>query len=149
MRLSRNQCRAIYAGLIIIACFIPAHGHVSAFSFLQLAIGGIHSDTELTVIDLVVVLIPLLLIPTAAMIVLVRALQNKTLNSLLLGLPFFSLSFFFLILSFDVNRQGASGNIFGLLLEMNIGFYIAMAASLLLLVSYSRREALNLSSRRR
>lgn len=149
MRFSRNQTRAIYAGLIIVAFFIPAHGDTSAFGFLKLAINSIGSDTELTVIDLMVFLIPLLLIPATATIVLVRALQNKALNSLLLGLPFFSLTFFFLIFSFDVNWQGAGGNALSLLLQMSIGFYTAVVASLLLLLSYSKREALNLSPRRR
>lgn len=146
MRLHRNHYRAVYAGLIIAAFFIPAYNNISAFRFLWMAIGAINTDSELTFIDLTVVLIPLLLIPAASLVVFIRALKKKTQNSLLLSLPFFSLAFFFLILSFDMNRQVNSLNILELLKQMSVGFYIAAFASFLLLFTHSRRESLNLHS---
>lgn len=144
MRLNRNQYRAIYAALVIIAFFVPAYSNISAFQFLFLAIGAVGADNEITPVDLLVVLVPLLFIPLAAIIVLIKAMKKKPLNSLLLGLPFFSIAFFFLIMSFDMNRQSNAGGMFGLFREMSIGFYIAAAASLLLLLSNNRRESLKI-----
>ncbi len=146
MRINRNKYRALYAALVLIAFFIPAYSNVSAFQFLFLAVGSITGESEITLLDLAVVLIPLLLVPLGAALILIRSVKKKPLNSLLLGLPFFSIAFFFLILSFDVNRQVNNTNAFGLLKQMSIGFYIAASASLFLLFSYSRREALNLNS---
>lgn len=144
MSLHRNQYRAFYAALIVAAFFIPAYDKVSAFQFLWVAVDSIDNDTELTFIDLMVVLIPLLLIPFTAVLILFRAIRNKSQNSLLLGLPFFSLIFFFLLLSFDMSQQASTLNALELLKQMQVGFYIAALASLLLLLSYSRRESLNL-----
>jgi hypothetical protein len=139
----------MYAALIIIAFFVPAYGSTSAFRFFISAIDSVGSDSEITLMDIFIVLLPLLLVPLAAAIILFRAIRRMAPNSLLLGLPFFSIAFFFLILSFDVTRQVNNGNVFRLLKQMSVGFYIAILASLLLLMSYSRREALNLSSGRK
>jgi hypothetical protein len=144
MRLNRNQYRAVCAVLIIVAFFIPAYRNVSAFNYLWLAINARTTDTELTLIDLAVVLLPLLLIPVAAIMVLVRALKRKTQNTLLLCLPLFSLFFFFLILSFDISRQVSNLNTLELLKQMSVGFYVAALASVFLLLTYSKREAFNL-----
>ncbi len=146
MRLNRNHYRAIYAALVVIAFFIPAYGRISAFHFLLIAIDSVGADNEITIVDLVIVLLPFLFVHLTALIILLRAINNKPQNSLLFALPFFSIALFFLILSFDMNRQVNNTNVFGLLKEMSFGFYIAALASLLLLFSYSRREALNLSS---
>lgn len=148
MRISRNQYRAIYASLIIIAFFIPAYDNVSALGFLNLVIGSVGNDAELTLIDLVIILFPLLLVPITAVIILFRSLRKKALNSLLLGLPFFSLAFFILLLSFDINKDVSNPGVLGLIKDMSIGFYLACFASLLLLFSHSRRESLNAGSRR-
>ncbi|HEV7331109.1 MAG TPA: hypothetical protein VGN63_08730 [Flavisolibacter sp.] len=148
MRISRNQYRAIYATLILIAFFIPAYDNISAVGFLNLALGTVNSDDEMTMIDFVIISFPLLLIPLTAIIILFKSLRKKSLNSLLLSLPFFSLTFFILLLSFDVNKEVNNAGIFSLLKDMTFGFYIACFASLLLLLSHSRREALNSGSRR-
>jgi hypothetical protein len=63
-----------------------------------------------------------------------------------LAMPLFFIAYFFLILSFDMSRQMTNANAFSLLTQMSIGFYVATAASVLLLFSYSRREALNLGA---
>jgi hypothetical protein len=149
MSFNRNRSRAIYAALLLLAFFIPAYNQVSAFRFLIQAVSSAGNDNEITLVDLLVVLLPLLLIPATALLILVKAVNKKPLNSLLLSLPFFSMSFFFLILSFDINRQASGSNALGLLKQMSPGFYLAAFASLLLLFSYSRREALNLGSGRR
>lgn len=144
MAVKRNQFRALYAILVIISFFIPAYNHFSAFQFLLLALSSLGAESEITLIDLLVILFPLLLIPFTALLILIRSLSKKPLNTLLLCLPFFSFSFFFLIFSLDMVRQVNSGNVLNLLTQMRIGFYLAAAASLLLLFSYSRRESLNL-----
>jgi hypothetical protein len=146
MRLNRNQCRAVYAALIILAFFIPAYDQTSALHFLFLSVGTVGTDSEITLLDLGVILLPLLLVPFTAIVVLVKAVKKRPLNSLLLSLPFFSLAFFFLILSFDVSRQVNSTTVFSFVTQMRVGFYLAAFASLLLLLSYSRRESLNLNS---
>jgi len=146
MRLHRNHYRVLFAVLVITAFFIPAYDKISAFSFFGIAIGSVASDEELTLLDLLVVLIPLLLIPVASLLILFRAIRKKPLNSLLLSIPFFSLAFFFLILSFDMNRQLNMFTMLELLRQMKVGFYIAVSASLLLLFSYSRKESFNLTS---
>ncbi len=148
MRFNRHHSRSLYAALIITAFFIPAYNSDSAFRFLTMAIGSLSTDAEVTVLDLLVVILPLLLIPVACGMILFRSLKKMPVNTILLGLPFFSIVFFFLILSFDMNRQITTTNAFALLTQMSIGFYVAAAASLLLLCSYSRREALNLGSSR-
>ena len=145
MSLKRPHQRAIYAALIIIAFFIPAYNGVSAFQFL-FTIGSLTSDSEITIVDLLVIALPLLLIPATAMLILLKTIRQQPLNSFLLGMPFFSIAYFFLILSFDMSRQMTNANAFSLLTQMSIGFYVATAASVLLLFSYSRREALNLGA---
>jgi fatty-acid desaturase len=138
----------LYSALLIAAFFIPAYNHVSAFSFIGLAIGAVSTDSEVTFIDIMVVLLPLLFIPISACIILWRAFKHRPFNGLLLSLPLFFLLFFFLILSFDMNRQVNNVNAITLIKEMSIGFYLAALASVLLLFSYSKREALNLGSKR-
>jgi len=138
----------IYSALLIAAFFIPAYGHVSAFGFLRLALGSIRTDTEVTYIDLLVILLPLIFIPISAVIILVRAAKQKPFNGLLLSLPLLFLAFFSLILSFDMNRQVNSTNVIGLIKDMSVGFYLASLASILLIFSYSKRESLNFGSKR-
>lgn len=147
MRISRNHSRAICALLIIIAFFIPAYGNISALDFLNLAIHSVNNDAELTLLDLVIVSIPLLLVPLTALLILYRSLQKRTLNSLLLGLPFFSLAFFMLLVSFDINKNVSGSGMLMLVRNMRFGFYVAASASLLLLFSQSRREALKTGPR--
>ena len=142
LRISRNLYRSVFAALLLVAFFIPAYGNISALDFLRLAIGVVNSDAELTLFDLVIVSLPLLLIPFAAGLILVRSLRKKGLNGLLLGLPFFSLLFFILLLSFDMNRHAGSLGVLGFLKELRIGFYLAGVASLLLLFSFTRSEAI-------
>ena len=148
MRITRNHSRAICASLIIMAFFIPAYGEVSALDFLNLAIHSASNDAELTLFDLIIVSVPLLLVPLAAILILFRSLRKRTLNSLLLGLPFFSLTFFIVLVSFDINQGTGSSGILNFFKNMRIGFYLAGLASLLLLFSHSRREALNAGSHR-
>lgn len=143
MRISRNQYRTLYASLIIIAFFIPAYDNISGAGFLNLAFGTVNRDDELTMVDFLIISIPLLLIPLTAFIILFKSLRKKSLTGLLLSLPFFSLVFFILLLSFDMNKEVNNAGIFSLLKNMRYGFYIASMASLFLLFSQSRREALN------
>lgn len=146
MRLSRNRFRMIYAALVIVSFFIPAYQNVSAFEFFSLAIGDIRSEADVTLLDLVVILIPLLLIPFTALYVLMRAANKKPMNGLLLGLPLFSFAFFFLILSLDINRNVNNVDVLELLKEMSFGFYITAMGALLLLFTYSKKEALNVGA---
>lgn len=148
MRFTRNQYRALYASLIIVAFFIPAYNNISAAGFLSLALGTVKSDDEMTMIDFVIISFPLILILLTAFLILFRSLRKRSSTSLLLGLPFFSLAFFIVLLSFDVNKEVSNTGIFSLLKNMRYGFYIASFASLLLLFSHSRREALNSGNRR-
>lgn len=146
MRMSRNRYRMLYSALVIAAFFVPAYGRVSAFSFLGLAIGSVQADSEITFVDVFVVLLPLLFIPISALLIFYRALRQRPLSGLVLSLPLFFLLFFCLILSFDMSRQLNDVSTLGLVKEMSPGFYIAAFASVLLLFSYSKREALNLES---
>lgn len=143
MVLNRSKCRAIFALLIIFAFFVPAYHSVSAFQFLFIALSALRADNEVTFIDLLVVLLPLLSIPLTALFIFIRTVINKPLNVLLLNIPFFSVTFFFLIFSLDMNRQSSSTTVFDLLPQMRIGFYLATLASLLLIFSYSREEAMD------
>lgn len=147
MRLSRNKYRMIYSSLLIAAFFIPAYSGLSAFGFIRLAIGAVRTDAEVTIVDLLVIVLPLLFIFFSSLVILLRAIKRKPLNGLLLSLPLFFLLFFFLIISVDRSRQLTSTNLFNLMRDMSPGGYIAAFASVLLLFSYSRREALNLSSK--
>ncbi len=146
MSIKRNQYRAIFAVVVIVAFFIPAYNSVSAFQFLLLALGSLRNDSEITLVDLLVILLPLLLVPATALLILFQALNKRRVNSLLLCLPFFSMAFFFLIFSFDRVRQVSSFSVLNLLTEMRVGFYLAAFASLLLLFSYNRRESFNTSA---
>ncbi|NTS41527.1 MAG: hypothetical protein EOO10_24025 [Chitinophagaceae bacterium] len=148
MRFSRNQYRAIYASLIIVAFFIPAYNNISAAGFLSLALNTVRSDDEMTMIDFVIISFPLFLILLTALIILFQSLRKRTSTSLLLGLPLFSLAFFIVLLSFDVNKEVSNAGVFSLLKNMRYGFYIASLASVLLFLSHSRREALNSGQRR-
>lgn len=148
MRISRNQYRAFSAILIIIAFFIPAYENISGVGFLNLALGTVNNDDEMTMVDFIIISFPLLLIPFTALVILFKSLRKKALTSLLLSLPFFSLAFFMVLLSFDMNKDASHSGIFNLLKNMRFGFYIVCIASLLLLFSQSRREALNSGSRR-
>ena len=148
MNLNRNQYRAIFAMVVLIAFFIPAYERVSAFQFLFLVLNSFDSDGEITLLDLLVILLPLLLVPAAAVLILLRIVNKKPVTSLLLCLPFFSVAFFFFIFSFDRIRQVNSVTMLNLLAEMRVGFYLAAFASLLLLFSYNRRESLNMGAGR-
>lgn len=143
MRISRNHSRAICASLIIIAFFIPAYDNISALDFLHLAIYSVSNDAELTFVDLLIVSTPLLLVPLTAIIILYRSLQKKALHHLLLALPFFSLTFFLLLVSFDINKDLAGSGIVSLLKNMRTGFYLAALAALLLLLSPTQHESLD------
>ena len=147
MRMSRNRYRIIYSALLLAAFFLPAYNNVSAYRFTGLAIESAQTDAEVTFMDAMVILIPLLFIPISALLILFRALQQKPINGLLLSLPLFFLFFFFVILSFDVNRETSNADILGMLKDMRFGFYMAAMASVLLLFSYSKRESLNVGSR--
>ena len=94
MRLSRNRYRMIYSSLLIAAFFIPAYGGVSAFGFIRLAIGAVRTDSEVTLVDVLVIVLPLLFILLSALVILLRAVKRKPFNGLLLCLPFFFLLFF-------------------------------------------------------
>lgn len=147
MRSSRNRCRMVYSALLLAAFFIPAYNNVSAYGFIGLAIASVKTDAEVTFLDALVILIPLLFIPLSALLILFRAFRKKPFNGLLLSLPLFFLLFFFFILSFDVNRQTSDADMIGLLKGMRFGFYIAALAAVLLLLSYSKRESLNFNSK--
>lgn len=146
--MSRNRYRMLYSALLIAAFFVPAYNNISAFTFIGLALSAVRTDTEVTLIDLAVILLPLLFIPISGFIILYRAVKHKPFNGLLLSLPLFFLLFFFLILSFDMNRHLNNVNMIGLIKDMSVGFYLASLASVLLLLSYSKREALNYGSKR-
>jgi hypothetical protein len=138
----------IYSALLIAAFFIPAYNGISAFSFIGIALSAIKNDSDVTYVDLLVILLPLLSIPVSAGIILWRAAKRRHFNGILLSLPLFFLLFFFLILSFDMNRQINNVSAITLIKDMSVGFYIAALASVLLILSYSRREALNFGSKR-
>lgn len=148
MRFSRNQYRSLYATLIIVAFFIPAYNNISAAGFLSLALNTVRSDDEMTIFDFVIISFPLFLILLTAFIILFQSLRKRSSTSLLLGLPLFSLAFFIVLLSFDLNKEVSNAGIFSLLKNMRYGFYIASFAALLLFLSYSRRDALNSGNRR-
>lgn len=97
--------------------------------------------------DALVILFPLLFIPISALLILFRALRQKPVSGLLLSLPLFFLFFFFVIFSFDVNRETSNADMLAMLKDMRFGFYVAAMASVLLLFSYSKRESLNFGSR--
>lgn len=146
LRISRNTYRMMYSALLLATFFTPAYNNISGFHFIGLAFGTAQSDAEVTFVDLLVVVVPLLFVPLSALLILYRAARRRPFTGLLLALPLFFLLFFFLILSFDVNRQAANSGLFSFLRNMSLGFYMAACAAVLLLLSYSKRESFNLSS---
>jgi hypothetical protein len=141
MQFTRNRYRIIYSALVILAFFLPAYSNVSAFGFLRMALVAAKTDAELTYLDVLVVLLPLLFIPLSATMILFRAATRRRGNGLLLALPLFFLAFFVFILSFDISRQ-LGGSLVSLVTLMRPGFYLGVLASLLLVLSYRRNETL-------
>ena len=146
MRMSRNRYRMLYSALVVAAFFVPAYGGVSAFHFLELAISSVQTDPEITFVDVFVILLPLVFVLISALLIFYRASRQQHLSGLVLSLPLFFLLFFCLILSFDMNRQLDNASTLGLVKEINVGFYVASVASVLLLFSYNKREAMNLET---
>ncbi|HVF81655.1 MAG TPA: hypothetical protein VM884_06965 [Flavisolibacter sp.] len=126
------RSRLILSALIIFSFFLPSYEGVSAFGFVGLAIAEAKAHAEITLVDVLILLTPLIFIPVVALVIGFRSVTQVPVRTTVIGLPLLLLLFFFALLSYT----GKSSNIHipasDLFFSMQIGFYVAAISSLLL-----------------
>lgn len=137
-----TKSRLLFCILIIAAFFIPAYHNISALGFISLAFQEADKHADITFIDVLILITPLVFIPVTALVIMIRSVTYVPIRKTIIVLPFLLLVFFLAILSFSGNSN--SYNLFAstILLNMQVGFYLAGAASLLLIFTknHSRRH---------
>jgi glucan phosphoethanolaminetransferase (alkaline phosphatase superfamily) len=140
MKLLSNKTRLLLSILIIISFFLPAYNAISAFKFISLALSETTPPTDINLIDVLMILAPLVLIPIIAIVVFIRSYMKASTPTTVTGLPLLFLMFFFGILFFTGNISSISSPAYKFLLKMQIGFYLTVIASLLLLFTRNGRQ---------
>lgn len=140
MPLLSNKSRLPLSVLLLIAFFIPAYNNVSAFTFIGLAFSEAKAQTEITFIDVLILITPLIFIPVIAVVILIRSVMQVRIRKSVTGLPLLLLLFFIALLSFTGNRSTLHFPVSKLLFGMQVGFYLTAIASLLLLFTKNKRK---------
>lgn len=134
--------RPLLCCLILIAFFIPSFENVSGLGYINHAFSEVRKSGEITRTDALITIIPLLLIPFFALIILIRSIRHMNTRKTYLALPFVFLCFFFAILFLTSGSTGSFSS-FKVLFQMQIGFYLSAMASLLLVFTkhYKRKRS--------
>ncbi|HZH64408.1 MAG TPA: hypothetical protein VEY10_05895 [Flavisolibacter sp.] len=135
-----SKSRLPLAILLLLSFFIPASNNISAFNLIAIAFSEAKSQADITAVDVFVGIAPLVSIPILAIVISVRSAMQLSIRKTVLLLPLVLLIFFFTLLSFTLNssRIHLSGS--KLLSNMQIGFYLAVVASLLLVFTKNWRR---------
>jgi hypothetical protein len=132
MRILPHQTRLWLSALIIVSFIIPAYKSISAFTFIGLALSEVETHADVTIIDVLIVVSPLIFMPIIAIVIAIRSVRRVPVRKTVTALPLVLLVFFCAILSFSSNNSDVHAPLPGLLFDMQIGFYLTVIASLLL-----------------
>lgn len=141
MKKLNRRARIILTLLIIAAFFVPAYKTYSPFDFIYLAIDEANSEVDVTAMDVLVVLIPLLSIPFTALLILIRSLKKLPSRRTLRILPFLFFSFVLMIIFFLQHSQFSVETVLMFLNSMELGFFV-LALTTFLLIFVKNREYL-------
>ena len=137
MKYLKTRARLILCILIIAAFFIPSYNNVSAYGFIKLAFLETKDHSEVTSTDVLITIVPLLLVPLSALVIVIRTAVHLPTRKTYLGLPLIFLIFFFVILLPGGSTISGKFSDPKVLLEMQAGFYLAATAAVLLLFTRS------------
>jgi glucan phosphoethanolaminetransferase (alkaline phosphatase superfamily) len=128
-----NKYRLPLAILNLISFFIPAYDNTSGFQFIGLAFAEAEARAEITLIDVLIIITPLIFIPVITLVVCIRSAMKARIRTTIIGLPLVLLVFFFVLLVFTGIASNDHITASKLFFSMEIGFYVAAIASLLLI----------------
>src|SRR5215204_2015816 len=93
-----KQARIILCAVIILAFFIPAYQNISGFTFISTAFSKIDGQTEIMVEDVIITVIPLVMIPVSALLILIGTYRRRSIQKTFKALPLICLVIFTCIL---------------------------------------------------
>ena len=142
MKFITTKARLLLCGVIIAAFFIPAYQNISGFTFINYAFSEAKSNSEITEMDVLITIVPLLFIPLSALFILVRARLYLVTSKIYLALPLLFMLFFFGIIYLSERNSASGFSSPATFFYMQPGFYIMILASLLLIFTktYKKRR---------
>lgn len=142
MNFLTTRARLLLCCVIIAAFFIPAYNNISGAGFIRLAFIEGESHSEITSTDVLIAVIPLILIPFSALVILLRSAAYMSTRKTYLALPLLFMAFFFGVLYLSSGNTSGSFSSPKVFFQMQPGFYIAGLASFLLLFTktYKKRR---------
>lgn len=132
MKTLAKKARLVLCSLLIVAFFIPSYNGISAFNFIPIAFAQPEVNSEITLTDVLVAVVPLFFIPLSALGILFLFWMKMPARKTYLALPLFSILTFTGILFTGLNSGSAFSSGRAFLMQMGIGFYIALIAAVLL-----------------
>lgn len=140
MKFFITNARLLLTGLIVAAFFLPSYGGISGFRFISLAFSEINRESEITSTDVFIMILPLIMIPVFALLLFIGAALKQPMRKILTGMPLICLCTFLAILL--VGARNGSGSFSGpeFLVQMQVGFYLAFVASILLVATKDPRK---------
>jgi hypothetical protein len=139
MNYYKTNARVILCGVLLVAFFLPALNHLSAFEFIPLALAEASGDNGLTKTDALIVIFPLLMVALSAFLLALTFLLRIVIPKIYLAFPLIFLAFFSALIFRNKSISSPSA------LGLQAGFYIALLAALLLLFTKDKKQ----KSRRR
>ncbi|HUC79641.1 MAG TPA: hypothetical protein VMR70_01945 [Flavisolibacter sp.] len=127
MNALRKKARLLLCTLILLSFFLPAYRGVSGFGFIPLAFDEVTKSHELTMIDVVILLVPLVLIPVSAAGIGIASWLRIPVRKTFAAFPLLCLLAFICLLLMSSGGSGFSGT--SLLSQMGVGFYLALPAT--------------------
>ncbi len=122
MKKTIARARLWLCGIIVLAFFLPAYGGYSAFSFIPLAFSEA-ANGSVTKMDIIILIVPLLLIPAAAVAISGLFLLRISVRRIYLAVPVIFLVFFLMVLFRSPGMTATS------LRGMQLGFYTMVLAT--------------------
>lgn len=132
MRTLRKKARVVLSTLILAAFFIPSYKGVSAFHFISIAFAETTAHSEITSTDVLILIIPLILVPVTALAISLASWLKVSIRRTFTALPLVCLAGFTIILAISSRNVSAGFSNLSLLLQMGVGFYLALVAALIL-----------------
>lgn len=131
-----SQARPALCVIILIAFFLPAYKSYSAFDFVPLAMTEASGANGITTTDVLMLLLPLLLIPFFAILLIALFAFRISVKPVYLALPLVFSSFFLLLF---FRSQGANEDALSIS-GLRVGFYLAAIAVALLPFTKDRKK---------
>lgn len=128
----KSNLRIVACIILLLAFLFPVFRGLTALDFIQLAIKETQSNTEITPVDLLIVLTPLFTIPVTAIAIIIRSSVYVNTRKTLLCLPLICFFFFFIVFYFGTNRQLDQLFSFTFFSKIGFGFYLGSFSALLI-----------------